>query len=160
MPFNSRYTNWVLGFGLFFFLFLFALIGFNILINTTHTFLFEILVDFLRPFSLFINIGLIFMMCLFGILFGILLWKFFGDRERHPIIKKNYTVPELKQEILRILAKKKGKYIYPTTLMGKSRFNGTLEEFKSVLQDLRQENRIEFDKDNYPYYSVRISNND
>jgi len=94
------------------------------------------------------------MTCVFGIPF-VLVWRRYL-RSKGPIIKKDYTAPELEQKILQIVAKKKGKYISPITLLKKVRYNGNLEEFKSILQRLREEDKVKFDKDDYPYYNVKL----
>lgn len=151
MSSTSHESDNLLFFAFGFFLFLFLIIFLNIFIHVYPT---NYLLRILKHFSLYINIGLIVITCIFGIPFVIFWRRYF--RYRDPIIIKDYTAPELEQKILHIAAKEKGKYISPMTLKKKLRFRGTLEELKFVLQHLRQENKIKFDNENYPYYKVRI----
>jgi hypothetical protein len=95
------------------------------------------------------------MLCIFGVLFTIVWRKYIISIS--PIIKKNYTAIELEEKILQILASKRGKFINPIYLIRKVKFGGTLKEFKTILQHLREENKIKFDKDDYPYYNVMLS---
>lgn len=95
------------------------------------------------------------MLCIFGVLFTIVWRKYIISKS--PIIKKNYTALELEEKILKILAGKRRKFISPIYLRRKVKFGETLEEFKSILQRLKQENKIKFDKDDYPYYNVMLS---
>ena len=126
------------------------------MIHTPQTFfLLEMLAEFLDDLPLLVNFFLVFMMCAFGIPSVLALRKSLSFRD-NKLIKKNYAAPELEQTILQILAKKKGKFIYPVELMRKLRFKGSLEELKTVLQRLKQENKIEFNEENYSYYQVRI----
>jgi len=80
----------------------------------------------------------------------------FKEYDENPIIEKNYSAPELEENILQILAGKRGKFVSPIELRRKVKFGGTLEEFKSILQRLREENKIKFDRDDYPYYNVKL----
>ena len=140
-------------FSTFFFLFLLGLIGFNVLINysTTDSFL-ALIIELLKQFSLVINLWLISMSCISSIPIIIVMWNniaFVIQKKR-----QRFSVPEVEEKILQILNANRGKSLSCTSLIEIVNFPGSLGDFNAILKRLREENKINRDSDDYPFYSV------
>ena len=136
-----------------FVLFLLGLIGFNILMQYSPTdFILALIIEVAKQFSLYINIFLVFMVCIFGIPF-ILAWRRYIIY-MSPKNKISYSVPETEEKILQILTENKGKSLSRLVLTRKVNFPGTMKEFTEILNQLWQEDKIKREFLDYPRYSA------
>ena len=140
-------------FTLFFIPHLLGLIGFNVLLfySTTDYVLGEI-IKLARYLALPVNAFLIFMTVGLGIPF-VLAWRKF-IRYRSPKNKLKYSIPEVEQKILQILADNKGKSLSRLVIIRKVNFPGTMKEFTEILNNLWQEEKIKREFQDYPKYSA------
>lgn len=151
---KKKRRNFSIIFSFWFFLFIFGLIGVNILMLVSTTdFWLALLIDLLRTFTLVINIWFVFMIILFSVPFIIGLRNFIiVKRKMNP---HHYSVLKTEKEILQFLTNNKGKSFNFVSLIEKLNFQGTSEEFSIILKHLQEENKIKRDREEYPqYYAI------
>ena len=136
-----------------FFLFLFGLIGVNILIlYSTTDFWLAVLIDLLRAFALVINLWFVVMISIISVPFIIALRNFIIVKRK--MTTSHYSVPQTENEVVQFLTNNKGESFNFASLIEKVNFQGTSEEFNIILKHLREENKIKRDKEDYPQYYV------
>jgi len=148
---KHRKSSIILSFWLF--LFLFGLIGVNILIlYSTTDFWLALLIDLLRAFALVINLWFAVVIGIFSVPFTIALRNFILVKRK--MTTSPYSVPQTENEVVQFLTSNKGESFNFASLIEKVNFQGTSEEFNTILERLREENRIKRDREDYPQYYV------
>ena len=138
---------------LIFVLFLLGLIGFNVLITlSTNNLLLAFAIEIGKYLVIPINIFLAIMLVGVAIPF-ISSWRKFFKHMR-PKNKVKYSIPEVEEKILIVLAERKGVPISRLALIRKVNFPGTMKEFTEILNQLWQEEIIKREFQDYPRYSA------